>query len=135
MGPGPHRFGPGEQLGQVHALGGLPHLLEAQLGGHDVGVEARQLGAELAVRGGQLDARPRTRRQTALDRGQVASGEEAAHGPQLFDQVVVAAGGVGLAFEGAQLAAHLAEQVLEPDEAGLGRLQPPLRPSPGGGGT
>ena len=75
---------------------------------------------------GQLDPRLAARGQTGLDRGQVAAGEEAAHGPQLLHQVVVAAGGLGLAFEGPQLAAHLAEQVLEPDQAGLGRLQPAL---------
>ena len=38
----------------------------------------------------------------------------------------MAAGGVGLALERAQLAAHLAQQVLEPDEVGLGGGQPAL---------
>ena len=38
----------------------------------------------------------------------------------------MAAGGVGLALERAELAAHLAEQVLEPGEVALGGGQPAL---------
>ena len=45
---------------------------------------------------------------------------------QLRDQRAVAAGGVGLALERPELAAHLAEQVLEAGEVALGRRQPAL---------
>ena len=38
----------------------------------------------------------------------------------------MAAGRLGLLLEGAELAAHLPQQVLEADQAGLGRLQPAL---------
>ncbi len=38
----------------------------------------------------------------------------------------MAAGRLGLLLERSQLAAHLAQQVLQPDQAGLGRLEAPL---------
>ena len=40
--------------------------------------------------------------------------------PQLGDEVAVAPGGVGLALERAELAAHLAQEVAEPGEVALG---------------
>ena len=46
---------------------------------------------------------------------------------QLGDDAVVAAGRVGLALERPQLAAHLAQQVGEPQQVALGRLEPALR--------
>ena len=45
---------------------------------------------------------------------------------QLGDEAAVAAGGVGLALERAELAAHLAEQVLRRSEVALGGLEPAL---------
>ena len=45
---------------------------------------------------------------------------------ELGDDGAVAAGGVGLALERAQLAAHLAEQVLQPGEVALGGGEPAL---------
>ena len=45
---------------------------------------------------------------------------------QLGDQVAVAAGRLGLALERAQLAAHLAEQVLDAQQVGLGGVEPAL---------
>jgi hypothetical protein len=45
---------------------------------------------------------------------------------QLGDQVAVASGGLGLAFEWAQLAADLTQQILDAHQAGLCRLEPAL---------
>ena len=45
---------------------------------------------------------------------------------QLGRQVVVAPGGVGLALEGAKLAPHLAEQVLQPQQAAFGGFEAAL---------
>ena len=42
------------------------------------------------------------------------------------DELAVAAGGLGLALERAQLAAHLAQQVLHPQQAGLGGVEAAL---------
>ncbi len=46
---------------------------------------------------------------------------------QLDGERVVTASGVGLAFQRAQLTTHLAEEVLEADEVGLGGVEPALR--------
>ena len=62
----------------------------------------------------------------AAQRGDLAAGEVTAQRGELGDEVAVAAGGVGLALERAQLAAHLAQQVLEADEVALGGGQPAL---------
>ena len=83
---------------------------------------ARNSTSERASSARRLAARS----QPGLDRGEVPARQEAAHGAQLVHQAVVAAGRVGLALEGAQLAADLADQVLEAHQAGLGRLQPAL---------
>ncbi len=61
------------------------------------------------------------------ERVQLAAGQVQAKGPQLGDEPVVAAGRLGLALEGPELAAHLPLQVLEPEQVLLARLEPPLR--------
>ena len=58
--------------------------------------------------------------QPALQRGELAAGEEQVEGAQLGDEVAVAAGGVGLPLERSQLAPHLAEEVAEAGEVALG---------------
>ena len=58
--------------------------------------------------------------------GQLAPGDVHAQRVQLGHDGAVAAGGVGLALERAQLAADLAQQVLEAGEVGLGGLEPAL---------
>ncbi len=67
--------------------------------------------------------------------GELPAGHVDAQRLQLGHHVAVAAGGVGLALERAQLAADLAEQVLQPGQVGLGGLEPALGSSPCGGGT
>ena len=46
--------------------------------------------------------------------------------PQLLDQPAVTTGGVGLALQRRELAPHLAQQVVEPEEVALGRFEPAL---------
>ena len=53
-------------------------------------------------------------------------GEEDPQRRQLGDQLAVAAGGLGLALERAQLAAHLAQEVLDAQQAGLGGVEAAL---------
>ncbi len=45
---------------------------------------------------------------------------------QLVDQATVTTGGVGLALQRRELPAHLAEQVVEPQQVALGGLEPTL---------
>ena len=56
----------------------------------------------------------------------LASGEEHAQALELAGDVAVAASRVGLAFERLELAPDFAQQVVEPHEVALGRLQPAL---------
>ena len=47
---------------------------------------------------------------------------------QLADHLAVATGGLGLALQRAQLAPHLAQEVLDPQQVGLGGVEAPLGP-------
>ena len=75
---------------------------------------------------------PRSRRVVAwlssarLQAAELEAGHVDPQVGQLLDQRAVAAGGVGLALERSELAAHLAEQVLEAGEVALGGRQPAL---------
>ena len=64
--------------------------------------------------------------EAAREGGELAAGEEHLEGAQLGDEVAVAAGGVGLALERAELAAHLAQEVAEAGEVALGGGQAAL---------
>ncbi len=59
--------------------------------------------------------------------GHLPAPQEHPQGVQLAHQVAVAAGGLGLALQGPQLAPDLPQQVGEADQVGLRPLQPPLR--------
>ena len=76
--------------------------------------------------GGQPGAGRGRRLLAGGEGGQLPAGEVQAQGPQLGGQGVVAAGGVGLALQGLELAADLPVQVGQADEVGLGGLQPAL---------
>ena len=91
----------------------------------DVSSSARR-AAQQRLLVGQLGAGGAAVGQPALQRGELAAGEEQVQGAQLGDERAVAAGGVGLALERAQLAAHLAEQVAEAGEVALGGGQAAL---------
>ena len=63
-----------------------------------------------------------------LQAGDLVAGEVEADRAQLLDQAAVAAGRVGLRLQRRELAAHLAEEVVEPQQVALGRLEPALGP-------
>ena len=63
-----------------------------------------------------------------LQAGDLVAGEVDANGTQLVDQPTVTACGVGLALQRRELAAHFAEEVVEPQQVALGGLEPPLGP-------
>ena len=73
-----------------------------------------------------------TRVAQALDPGLQAAdlvpGEVEADRAQLLDQPAVATGRVGLTLQRRELAAHLAEEVVEPQQVALGGLEPSLGP-------
>ena len=79
----------------------------------------RLLGAQ------SLAALPRSR-ETLGQRADLPTGEVEADGPELLGQPAVAAGGVGLALEGLQVAAHLLHEVAEALEVDRRRLQAAL---------
>ena len=85
-----------------------------------VGVELGQAALEQRLLVAQLGPGRGGVAQPALERGQLAAGHEHVQRPQLGHQVAVAAGGLGLALERAELAPHLAQQVAQPGEVALG---------------
>ena len=101
---------------------------ELGLGGHDGHVELgrRRLSSASSLRASALAAVVSPRR--ALERGQLAAHHVDLQRPQLGHQVAVAAGGVGLLLERAELAAHLAHQVAQAQQVALGGGQPALGP-------
>ncbi len=100
-------------------LGLGPHHRQVELG--QPGRQHALLVAELGLgRGGVA--------QATLERRQLAARDEHLQGPQLGHQVAVATGRIGLPFERPELAAHLAEQVVQPGEVPLGGGQPALGP-------
>ena len=127
---------------RADAPAALAQLLdEAQAVADVVGAAGRQLGAgrrDLGVEAGQRrpSARPPARRRRASSSasavsfvrsaGDLAAGDEDPQRRQLADQLAVAAGRLGLALERAQLAADLAEQVLDAQQVGLGGVEAAL---------
>ena len=98
------------------------------LGGEDGGVERGEVRLEGNLVGGELSPRPRPRLEPAAEGGELAAGEVAAQQLELGHQITVAAGGVGLALEGSQLAPDLAHEVLQAQQARLGGGQLALGP-------
>jgi hypothetical protein len=75
---------------------------------HDVGVEAGQLGLELAFGADGVDPVGRDRLQLGAQAGDLATRDEDAQCPQLDDDLFVTACRLGLAFERTELATDLA---------------------------
>ncbi len=90
------------------------------LGGEHRGVELGEGAAEQVLLGGELGAGGAAVGEAAVERGELAAGEEQVQRAQLGHEVAVAAGGVGLALQGSELAADLAEQVAQAGEVALG---------------
>ena len=91
-----------------------------------VGVEPGQCRLELALRAGRLEPVDGNRLQLAPQGRDLAAGHEHAQQPELVHELLVAAGRLGLAFERAELAPHLAQQVLQAQQVGLGGVEPAL---------
>ncbi len=85
---------------------------------------------QLLLLGRQLRQGGGGRLLAAPQGGQLVAGHEDAHRPQLVGQGGVGAGGGGLALQGADLAAHLAQQVPQAFQVLLGGGQPALGPLP-----
>ena len=111
-----------QRVAEVVAAG----VAELGLGGEHRGVELGEGAAQEVVLGGQLGAGGGAVGQAPGEGGELAPGEEHLQRAQLGDEVAVAAGGVGLALERAELAAHLAQEVAEPGEVALGGGEPAL---------
>ncbi len=93
---------------------------------HDVGVEPGELGLQPGLGLGAVELGRRQRRELGPQRGDLAAGDVHAQRRELADQLAVAAGGLGLTLERAQLAADLAQQVLDPQQVGLGGVEAAL---------
>ena len=91
-------------------------------------VEVAQPGAQLRSRASS-SARPVAQ---ALDAGlqarDLVTGEVQPDGAQLVDDGAVALGGLGLALQRGELAPDLAQEVVEPQEVALGRVEAALGP-------
>jgi hypothetical protein len=96
------------------------------LGGHHVGVELAQPGAQLALGSFQLLFGDLVGLQLGAESGELLARQVHAECGELRHHVAVAPGGVGLLLQRAELTAHLAQQVLQPGEVALGVGQPPL---------
>ncbi len=117
-----HRLESHEGLRQVAGAGGG----ERSLGADHVGVESSERRLERGLGVGQFGPGFDTGRRPGRQGSQLPPCEVEPEGAEFFDQRSVTAGGVGLAFEGTKLAADLAEEVLEAEEVGLGRLETTL---------
>ena len=93
---------------------------------HDRGVEPGELGALGTVALTDLAPQLGDTGHAVAQAGEVAPGEMALQSDQFGDHRSVAAGCVGLTFQRAQLAAHLAQQVGHAGQVDLGRVETPL---------
>ena len=122
-GPLPQRLEADERVAEVVAAG----VAELGLGRQHARRRARPACARSeVVLGGQLGPGRAAVAEPAPQGGELPAGEEQAQRAELGDEVAVAAGGVGLALERAELAPHLAEQVAEAGEVALGGGEPAL---------
>ncbi len=97
------------------------------LGFEHLGVEAAELHADVLFLLGEIPAHAHPLLLSAAQLVDLAPGEVQADGVELGDEPVVAAGGVGLAFQRSQLAPHLAQEIREPEQVALGRFEAALR--------
>ena len=121
-GPFAERFVAGDRVAELAGIGGR----QLRLGGHHRGIEPAELRPGRAFFGRQRGPIGRALLEPGAEPGQLPPRKVQAERGQLGDQVAVPTGGVGLALQRAQLAAHLAEQVGEPEQVALGRVQPTL---------
>ncbi len=121
-GPFPERLEPADHLTKI--LG--TQAGELGLGGEHVGVEDGEGALVPGLGRRELGHQAGLLLEPGPQAGQLAPGEEHPQRHQLGHEIAVAASRVCLAFERAELATHLPQQVLEPDEVGFGGGQPPF---------
>ena len=121
-GPLPQRLDAHEQVAEVGRAAGA----QAGLGRQDLGVEPGQVPPHGLVLLAQVPLLDGQALQPPLQAGDLPAGDVDPQRGQLGDHLAVAAGGLGLALQRAQLAADLAQQVLDPQQVGLGGVEPAL---------
>ena len=121
-GPLAQRLDTAERVGDVAVTGGG----ERALGVEHREVEVAQATLHRRFLGRQLAGTVAQAFAASLEAGDLVTGEVQADRPQLLDQAAVTARGVGLALQRRQLATHLAQQVVEPQQVALGGLEPAL---------
>ena len=99
---------------------------ETSLSRDYLGVEMGELGLEVGLRAGMGGQLARQRGDAGLMTGDLSANQKDPQSPKLGDEIAMAAGGFGLAFERPQLATNLAQEVLHPHEVRLGGLQAAL---------
>ena len=121
-GPLPQLFHPRQPIPGV----ALPACRQLGLDRHHRRVEAGERRLQLALGSGALEARRRQRLELHAPRRDLAPGDERLQRVEFGDQRPVPFGGRRLPFERAQLAPHLAQQVLHTEQVRLGGIEPAL---------
>ena len=106
----------------------VAHHREGVLGVEHGDVEVAQTQPQLAFALRVLGACVAQAFDARLQAADLVPGEMEADRAQLLDQSTVAARRVGLTLQRRELAAHLAEEVVEPKQVAFGALQPALGP-------
>ena len=96
------------------------------LGRHDAGVERGELGSQFLLGGMQRDLLAGESGEPSALRGDLATALIDLQRAQLGHEITMPTRCFGLSFEGAQLTAHLAQQVLHAQQAGLGGVEATL---------
>ena len=117
-----------ERLDPRHPLGEALHAEdgEGRLRADDRVVERGETVVQRTVTLGELLTLVAEAGQAGLEAGELVADEVEAQGAQLVDHGAVPLGGARLALEGGELAAHLAQQVLEAHQVRLGGDEAPL---------
>ncbi|HEX6657881.1 MAG TPA: AAA family ATPase [Ilumatobacter sp.] len=99
---------------------------ELALDRHHGRVEPRQLAFQLVLEAMGVDLGGSERLELGAQTGDLAARDVDPERRELLDEHAVASGGLGLAFEWSQLAADLAQQILDAQQVGLGRVEAAL---------
>ena len=99
---------------------------QAGFDGERLGVEPRQVGLRGLLGRAGLDPDGLDRLEAGPHGGDLATGDVDAQGIEFALEVTVTLGGLGLTLEGAQLAADLADEVLQAQQVGLGGIEATL---------
>ena len=125
------RLGSHEPVGQAV----VTERRERALGIEHGFVELAQLTAQLAVARVELGALVVQSLEARLESGDLVAGQVQPNRTQLLDDAAVLLRRLRLALERRELAAHLAQQVVEPHEVRLGRDEDAARRAPCAAGT